>query len=225
MTRRGEQGFTIMEMLIAMSIVAFMMFITWSVTIQIGDDKKFTARVADRNHQMRVGMTRMVHDISMAYLSQNENTDMIEPRTFFIGKGTSEAILRFSSFAHRPMWADANESEQTMISYFLAPSQTERGETNLLRRESRRMTDEGWDNEKAEVDVLISNVEKVEFEYWDWRDKSWRSEWDSASESERGQLPPRVRIKVTVLDRENKSVEFSTQARVEMSERLQFFAN
>ena len=32
MTRRSEQGFTLLEMMIALSIVGMMMFITWSVT-------------------------------------------------------------------------------------------------------------------------------------------------------------------------------------------------
>ncbi len=226
MTRRGERGFTLLEMLIALAIVAMMMFITYSVTAQVGSDKKFVAKISDRNHELRVGITRMVHDISMAYLSANENADIIEPRTFFTGKGTGDALLRFSSFGHRVMWADANESEQTMIVYFTAADQFERGKTNLLRREARRMTDEGWDNVKAEVDVLIHDVEKVEFEYWNWQDNDWQPEWDSTGATgERGRLPTRVKITITVLGRDRKPVEHITQARIMMQERLQFFVN
>lgn len=226
MKQRGEDGFTLLEMLIALAIVAMMMFITWSVTAQVGSDKKFVAKIADRNHEMRVGTTRMVHDISMAYLSSNERSDALEPRTFFIGKGSGEALLRFSSFGHRVMWADANESEQTMISYFTAADQFDRGKTNLLRRESRRMTDEGWNSVKAEVDVLISDIEKVEFEYWNWRDNDWQPEWDSTGATgERARLPARVRITITVLGRDQKLVEHITQARIMMEERLQFFVN
>ena len=212
--------------MIALAIVAIMMFITWSVTAQVGSDKKFVGKVADRNHEMRVGTTRMVHDISMAYLSANESADVLEPRTSFIGKGSGEALLRFSSFGHRVMWADANESEQTMISYFTAPDQFDRRKTNLLRREARRMTDEGWDNVKSEVDTLISDIEKVEFEYWNYNDNDWQSEWDSAGASgDRGRLPSRVRIKITVLGNDRKPIEHITQARIMMEERIQFFVN
>lgn len=226
MRRRGERGFTLLEMLIALAILAMMMFITWSVTAQVGSSKKFVAKVADRNHELRVGTTRMVHDISMAYLSANENADVLEPRTFFIGKGSGEALLRFSSFGHRAIWADANESEQTLISYFTAPDQFTSGKTNLLRRESRRMSDEGWDSVKAEVDILISDIEKVEFEYWNWKDNDWQPEWDSTGATgERGKLPTRVRITITVVGRDRKLIEHITQARIMMEERLQFVTN
>jgi type II secretion system protein J len=223
--RNAQQGFTLLEMLIALAIVAMMMFVAYSVTAQIGGDKKFVAKVADRNHELRVGMTRMVHDISMSYLSQNEKTDILEPRTVFMGKRSGEAILQFSSFAHRVMWADANESEQTMISYFTAPDPYDRQTTNLVRRETRRMTDEGYDSEKAEIDVLVHNIEEIEFEYWNWRDNDWQSEWDSTNDSERGRLPTRVRIKLTVMGRNRKPIVHTTQARIMMEERLQFFTN
>jgi len=178
--RDGQRGFTLLEMMIALAIVAMMMFITWSVTAQIGGDKKAIAKIADRNHELRVAMTRMVHDISMAYLSQNETADVLEPRTIFKGGRGGDALLRFSSFAHQVMWADANESEQTMISYFTAPDPFEHGTTNLLRRETRRMTDEGYDAE---------------------------------------------RITVKVKGRDNNVVSYTTQARIMMEERLQFFTN
>ena len=227
--RRSQQsGFTLLEMLIAMAIVAIMMFITWSVTAQVGDDKKFVAKVSDRNHELRIAMTRMVQDISMAYLSQNEVTDALEPRTFFIGKGQSDAILRFSSLGHRVMWADANESEQTMISYYLGPDPFDRQLTNLYRREARRMSDEGWDQVAAEVDVLVRNVEELELEYWDWRDEEWQSEWDTtAADGERNRLPERVKIKLTVPGRErgDDEREYITQSRIMMQEVLKSFTN
>ncbi|RMH39076.1 MAG: prepilin-type N-terminal cleavage/methylation domain-containing protein [Deltaproteobacteria bacterium] len=226
MTGRSQRGFTVLELLIAMGIVAMMMFIAWSVTAQIAGDKKMVARVADRNRELRVSMARMVRDLSMAYLSQNEATDALEPRTAFIGKGRRDALLRFSSFAHQVLWANAHESEQTMISYFLAPDPRDRNQTNLLRRESRRLSDEGWDQVPHDVDLLVRDVEEVEFEYWDWRENEWRREWDTtAADGQRGRLPTRVRIKITVKGRDGKPVVYTTQARLMMQERLQFFAN
>jgi len=223
-TRQG--GFTIMEMMIAMAIVAIMMFITWSVTAQVAGDKKFAGKVNDRNHELRVGMARMVSDISMAYLSANEPTDVMEPRTFFIGKGAGESLLRFSTLSHAVLWANANESEQSLISYFTTADPFDRRMTNLVRRESRRMTYEGWEQEAAEIDILVHDVEKVEFEYWDWNAKEWQAEWDTKSaDVGGGRLPSRVRIKVTVRGRDDKEVVHSTQARIMLEERMQMFAN
>ncbi len=211
-----------MEMLIALSIVAIMMSITWSVTSQLGADRKHVTRVASRNHEIRVATTRMVEDISQAYLSGNENTSALERRTFFIGKSGGEYLLRFSSFARQALWADANESEQTYIAYYVDNDPYERSQKNLLRRTSRRLGDEGWDQERAEVDVLIRDVEEVEFEYWNWQDNEWDSDWDSTNDTNRNRLPSRVRIKVTVQGEDRKKIDHITQSRLGMEEMIVF---
>ncbi len=228
MTERQQQqgGFTILELLISIAIVSFMMMIAWSAFAQIGDSRKHMEVVRRDNREIRIAMTRMATDLSMAYLSANETNDALEARTFFIAKRSGEYPLRFSSLAHRVLWSNANESEQTMITYGLAPDPFERSTTNLVRRESRRMTDEGWDQVIYEADILVHDVEKVEFEYWNWRDKEWQPEWDSTQESERGRLPSRVRIKLTVRRKrggEYKEIVRTTQARLMMEERLNFF--
>jgi type II secretion system protein J len=228
MTRAGagQGGFTFVEVMISLGILSGMMFITWSVTSQIGSDRVVAKRVADRNHELRVAAIRMTADLSMAYISANQISDTLEPRTFFFGKQSGETPLRFSAFAHRVLWADANESEQTVIAYYTAPDLDDKSKTNLLRRESRRMTDERWDSKPAEIDILVHDIEKLELEYWDWRDKDWQTEWDSTqADAERGRLPSRVRMRVTVLGRNRKEVVHETQARITMEEELRFFAN
>jgi general secretion pathway protein J len=222
---RLQRGFTVLELMISVAIVAVMMMISWSVTSQVINDKKFVAGVNDRNHELQVAMTRMVQDISMAYLSGNEPPGALEPRTFFIGKGQSEALLRFSSLGHRVMWADANESEQTIISYYTDNDPYDRRLKNLYRGEARRISAEGWDQAPAEVDLLVRDVQAVKFEYWSWQDEDWKSEWDSNSDSSRNRVPTRVKIEVTVEGRDGEPHKHITQARVMMEERLVFLAN
>ena len=88
------------------------------------------------------------------------------------------------------------------------------------------MSDEGYDAVASEVDVLVHDIEEVGFEYWSWRDSDWQPEWDSTgADGDRGTLPTRVRITVTVLGRDRKVIKHITQARIMMTERLQFFTN
>lgn len=81
----------------------------------------------------------------------------------------------------------------------------------------------------AEVDLLIRDVESVKFEYYDWKDKSWKERWDSTqADAERSRLPTRVRITVEVgIDRgdDHEVVKYITQARLSMQEELKFFTN
>jgi type II secretion system protein J len=220
-------GFTLIEVTIALAIVAFMMMIAWSTTTSSSQAKKYFEAYEERNHEIRIAQARISKDISSAYLSANENQHVQDRRTLFIGKGSSlDALLRFSSLGHSSLWAEANESEQTLISYFTDNDLEDRSKTNLLRRESRRLSNESWESEPAEIDLLLRDIEKIEFEYYDWRDEEWKNDWDSTSESQRGRLPTRVRITIEIKSESGSTnVKYTTQSRIMMQEQLRFFTN
>ncbi len=224
--RHRQRGFTLIEVTIALSILAFMMVITWSTTSSSSQAKKHFESLQERHHEIRTAMGRMARDISSAYLSANENQNMQERRTLFVGKSHGSVHeLRFSSMSHSSLWAEANESEQTLIAYLADDDREERGKTNLIRRESRRLSNEPWKGEPAELDVLLRDVDKVSFEYFDWRDSEWKQDWDSTEESDRNRLPTRVRITVEVPTEGGNTVTYTTQARIMMQEQLRFYTN
>jgi type II secretory pathway component PulJ len=218
---------TLLEVLIALGILAFMMLLTWRSIQTTVEAKKQVEVVQDREHEIRVAMGRMVADLEMAYISANENQTITDRRTLFIGTQSNGVDqLRFSSLAHMPLWADANESEQTMIAYYPESDQEQSRQTNLMRRESRRLSNENWQQEPAEIDVLLRDVEKVDFAYYDYRDKEWKERWDTTqADGERGRLPFYVRIVVEVSGPNGKPRKFTTTARLMMQEELRFFTN
>lgn len=222
--RRAESGLTLVELMLSLSLLALMMFLAWSTTTGTMRIKKGLEANQSRNHEIRVAMSRMVRDLSSAYLSANENTNasVEQRRTVFIGKSTSSVDeLRFSSLAHEPMWANANESEQTLIQYLAESDPDKSGVTNLVRREARRLSDENFKQEPAEYDILLHDIERVKFEYWDWREKDWKERWDStAADGERNRLPTRVRITIEIENEDDKEFTFTTQARLMMQEQL-----
>ena len=50
--------------------------------------------------------------------------------------------IRFSTMGHRVLWADANESEQTVISYLSHDDPEHSGVVDWVRREQRRQESE-----------------------------------------------------------------------------------
>lgn len=228
MTReRHQAGFTLVELMIAVAITTFMMITAWSTTSGTAVARRNAEQIQARNHEIRVAMNIMASDLSSAYISANEDQNDPDRRTLFIGeKESSVDELRFSSFNHRTLWADANESEQTLIAYYAEDDPEDSSVTNLLRRESRRLSNEPWQQEPAQVDVLLRDVQEVSFEYWDWREKEWKETWDStAADAENGRLPYRVRITIELENDAGKTVTFTSQARLLLQEELQFFAN
>jgi general secretion pathway protein J len=225
MSRRrpvGQAGMTLLEIMIAMAILTFMMAIAWATVSGTSTAKRNTEASQARNRELRVGMARMVRDLSHAYLSENEDANLLDRRTMFIGKDATIAELRFSSLAHVAMWGDADESEQTLIAYYAETDPADSSRTNLVRRESRRLSNENWKNEPAEIDLLIPDVERVGFEYWDHTDKEWKTSWDSTgSDGQARRLPTRVRIMVEI-KRGDDTVKYTTQARLILQERVGF---
>ncbi len=218
MTR--QRGLTLIEIMISLAIMGFMMTIAWT-TIRSASEARvnFTA-LEERNHEVRVAMARMVQDLQSAYLSSNEDQSFDNRRTLFVGK--SEA-LRFSSFGHVSLWSDANESDQTLISYYVDDDRENQGKDALYRKELRRTSNEPWEGEPGEHDVLLRDIEKVEIEYWDWKDKKWQETWDTTKgDSEPKRLPTRVRIELTYKNGRGEELKISTQARLLLQEELSF---
>jgi len=222
-----QRGMTLIEVMVAISILTVMMMITWRSFGSTAAAKIEVDVIQERNHEIRVALNRMVEDLETAYLSQNEDQSAQDRRTMFIAKDSGVVgELRFSSLGHMVLWADANESSQTLINYYDEADPDDSSQTNLMRRESRRLSNENWENEPAEVDVLLRNIKKVSFQYYDHRDQDWKKRWNSMqADAERGRVPfyIRVRIEVPGPDGEDDRI-YTTQARPMMQEELRFFS-
>jgi len=229
MTRaRTQAGLTLIEIMIAIAIMALMMAMAWTTTRSTANASQEFVGIQRRNHEIRVALDRVVADLEAAYLSANEDLNATEHRTLFVDKGGGGKVpdLRFSSLTHLPLWADAHESEQTQISYSVQNEHDDASKTDWLRREARRVSNRPWKQEPADTDVLIHDIEKVEFQYWNWRNNEWQDHWDStATDAERMRLPTRVKISVTYRNPRGEDVQITTQARLLMQEPLIFITS
>jgi general secretion pathway protein J len=230
MRGRREGGFTLIEVMIAVGVLCLMMAIAWGTVVQTMRANQHFGAVEDRYREARNALGRMVTDIESAYISQNEDTTQQERRTFFIGDNTGEVnSLRFSAFAHTRLYADANESDQTIVAYLSGPDPVNRGQTDVLRRETRRMpsTQQGekWDSIAGSTDVLFAGVSKLKIAYFDSRDASWKESWSTLGvEGSANRMPDRVRISLSFVDEDGKEITLTTQAKVYLQEMLNFYA-
>jgi len=222
-----QKGFTLIEVMVAIAILALMMVVGWSVSNSITKAKKQYGAQQDRWREARLALSRMSRDFEMAYLSGNEDRTRDTTRTFFSGEaegGIDKA--QFSTFAHTPLYADANESDQTIVSYSAEPDLVDRKKTNLVRRETRRLTGEKPDQIPGATEVLFTDVSKLDLAYYDFKTKEWRDTWSTAgSDTNANRLPDRVRIKLTFVDTNGQEITVTTQARIYLQEVISFYAN
>jgi type II secretory pathway component PulJ len=210
--------------MIAIAILVIMMTLAWKTIANTSESKKVFEKYEERNHELRMALGRIVRDFEGAYLSRNEDQNAVNPRTLFVAKSSFKLPeLRFSTFGHRVLWADANESDQTVISYQSHDDPEHSGVVDWIRREQRRVSNEQPDSEPAEYDVLIHDIIGAKLEFFDWKNTEWKDTWNTTQvDAQRGYLPSRVRITITTKGPDGKDYKVTTQARVWMQEALNF---
>lgn len=220
MTRRGM---TMIEVLVAMGIVTMMMLAVWrsfSVTVRVSE---MSVDIQERYSTVRNAMDRMAAELSTAYLSFNRNPAEARHFTLFEGRrdGQGDSVT-FSSFGHLRIRRDSNESDQTVIQYFIERDPNDLNRTHLYRRETKRLTGDRPEDLRrfAPAYVLCEDVESLEFEFWDPIRLDWIDEWrTTVAEGQPDRLPPRVRIKLGI-KYEGEIQYFVTQAVLPMQEKL-----
>ncbi len=224
MKRRAQAGLTLVEVMIASAVMVMMMTLAWRTISNTSDTRRSSGKYQERNHELRIALGRAVSDFEGAYISMNEDQNASHRRTMLIAKsGSRVPDVQFSTMNHRVLWADANESEQTVIRYMALDNRERPGEVDWVRAERRRPSNEPPDDEPAEYDVLARNIEKVEIQFWNWKNLEWQDTWDTTqADGQKNFLPSRVKITVTVKGPEGNDIKMSTQARIMMQEALNF---
>ena len=224
MSRRNRNGLTLLEVMIASAVMVIMMALAWQTIANTSDRRRTFQAYEERNHEIRMALDRCVRDFEAAYLSRNEDTTANHPRTLFVAAAKSAVpSIRFSTLGHRSLWADANESDQTIIQYLAHASPGHAGQVDWIRREQRRPSNLPPEEQPSDYDVLVHDIVTVKFEFWNWKNLDWQETWDTTqSDGQRGWLPSRVKITLTVKGIDGNDVALSTQARITMQEPLNF---
>jgi len=221
--RRASSGFTMIELMLAMAIFAFITTIMWGSFSQTASTKKTIQSEQDRAHTVRVALTRMARELEMAYLSDNENTAITNRRTFFAASARADVDeVTFASFAHQRLRAGAAEGDSALISYYGAPDPDNRRVLNLMRRETRRLQAEDPSSLLGEAYILCPDVARVKFAFYDHRKKEWQTDWSTLDASGTPYLPAHVRITLTVTDERGREVSYSTDARIQVTENVSY---
>lgn len=216
------RAFTLIEIMVAVSIVAIVTTLTWGAFRDTFRTKSQIEATATRYRTVRLALERMARELSMAYVSQNEDRSQAERRTRMVGKrhGDLDEVM-FSYFGHQRLYQDANECDTAMVYYYAARDRDDSRKQNLMRRETRRLSNYKIDEQAGEADIVCDDVIKLQLSYYDARDKVWRDEWTTINaDGQMDRLPSKIKITMTVRDERGKDVPFQTETRLTMSEPL-----
>ena len=216
MRRRGKPGFTPIEVMIALAILAGVAAIVWRSMALTFETKKRVSQINDRYHEGRQVMLRLARELRMSFLRAELPDEFKEEdppfTTQFLGE---EDELYFVATAHLRLHANARESDQAEFHYFLkSGDEGEYEGKTLYRRESARV-DHRPDKGGA-IWPLIQGVKELKFEYWDDKkeiaDDAWKRSWNTKGE-DKDLLPSRIRITLILnMGDDRPEIRFVTQA-------------
>lgn len=220
---RRSRGLTLIEVMISLAVLSMMMVSVWSSFNGTLRAMESSEEIQNRYSIVRNGLLRLETELSMTYLSFNRPIDEVRHFTLLDGRDSFESdSITFSAFAHLRVRKDANESDQSVIQYFLDQDPEDKSRTHLYRRESRRLTgDLPEDLERFfPAYVLVEDVVSFDVKYWNVQDLDWQDEWrTNAVDYQPDRLPQRIKITIGVQDGDDV-VLFTTQVVLMMQEKI-----
>jgi general secretion pathway protein J len=219
-TKARQTGFTLLEVMIAMAILAAMALALFVATNQVLNSKANTEGRDDATHAVVQAMGRISGDLEMAVMIKSKD---LLGATFdgeYALEG-QEQRLDFVTMSHSRFLADSKESEISEVSYYLTPMPDDPNLQILMRREATSV-DKNLQQGGIAYPIL-ENVQSLRFEYLDFKSDEYKKVWDSKSMDSNNRLPQAVKITVETLlpDDEEKST-FTTLAPIQMKEPLNF---
>jgi len=197
---RASRAFSLLEILIAASLLAIIgAMLTQSLSSSM-DAKDIIETTSNRTHVVRAAVSRVVDELSMAYLSSHRPTMGAPVRAMTGFKGERDRI-DFTALGYVARIENEKKSDQRQMSYFLDTDPRTRTKS-LMRREQANLDDDF--EEGGRVQTLLTDVRELEFQYFDPVKNDWADKWD-AQGTELNRLPARIRIEITaVVDGEER---------------------
>jgi general secretion pathway protein J len=194
--RSRVRAMTMIEVMVAIAILAMVAVLIHGVISSLSRGKKGEEMRADRAHEAREAMQRIVRDLSAAYLSMHvpSNQALITQKTAFVGRSSiSFDRIDFTAFAHLRTDRDSHESDQAEVGYFAARDPNVADKMDLVRREQ---TPIDLDPLKGGiVNVVAEDIDQFDVHYLDPQTGQWVETWDSMQVTgQPNRLPLEVKI-------------------------------
>ncbi|MGH7298326.1 MAG: type II secretion system protein GspJ, partial [Polyangiaceae bacterium] len=193
-------GMTLLEILVAIAILAMVAVLIHGVIDSLSRGRKGEGMRAERAHEGREAMLRMVRDLSGAYLSMHVPAipALMTSRTAFVGKSSSPYDrIDFTAFAHLRTERDSHESDQAEVGYFVVADPEVSDKMDLVRREQTPIDFEPLKG--GIVNVVAEDVERFDVRFLDPMTGMWVETWDSMQVTgQPNRLPLEVEITIVL---------------------------
>jgi general secretion pathway protein J len=226
MSRARSRGLTLIEVMVAVAVMAGIAVMIHGVMVSLSNGKKGEAMRAERVHQGREAMQRIVRDLSAAYLSMHVPPipALQTERTAFVGRSSSDFDrIDFTAFAHMRTERDSHESDQAEVGYFVVRDPEVDGKMDLVRREQ---TPIDYDPLRGGiVNVVAEDVDEFHIRYMDPLTGQWVTTWDSmqiTGQPNRMPLEVEITIEIKGVNEDAPPYRYTTKVFIPIQQPLNF---
>lgn len=211
----NKKGFTLIEVLVSVGILAMIMGSVFQSTRQTLDSKERIEKRDAIYHQGRVALRKITDDLSMSFLIKSpaeraaaaavtgmataEVPTRPRPITFFIGEDRGERDeVRFTTLSNIRLFKNAKQSDQARVRYSVSASPDDPQMINLVRTFSPHLNEN--DTVEGSSFVMAENIREFSIEYYDLRKQEWERTWNTATIDWKDRLPRAVRVTLSFPD-------------------------
>lgn len=214
-TARTRAGFTLLEVLVAVAVLAMITAMVWYSINQTFLAMDIVRADADTIRQARQVSSRVPHELSAAFLPMNLSpTSNVKYEFVAEDEGDTDRV-RFATIAHTKLYQDVNESDQSEVEYFCETNPKKSGTYRLFRREDPVIDDRP---DEGGVTLLVAeDVKEFELSYYDSNRDEWIDDWDTTRTDQSNRLPYAMRLTLTLVDPDGFDRTFVTSSIIRMA--------
>ncbi len=194
--RRARSGFTLIEIVVAVAILALIGVLTFQTIATALDARDWLEKDDDSNQSARIAMDRLHRDFELAWLTPNIQA-VNTFKTIFVAKDENPDTIWFTTLSHRRLHRDARECDETEVTYWTEDDPTHDDALVLLRREAPRIDQEP--EKGGPILPLAYGVKTFNVRYLDPTTNEWKDEWDTTGAETPYRLPRAVRLVLEML--------------------------
>ena len=186
--------------MVAVAVLAAVAVLIHGVMTSLSKGRKGEAVRAERVHQGREAMLRIVRDLSSAYISMHVPAipALVTGKTGFVGRSsTPYDRVDFTAFAHMRTERESHESDEAEVGYFVARDPDVDDKMDLVRREQTPIDIDPLRG--GIVNVVAENVQEFHVRYLDPMTSQWVTTWDTMQiTGQPNRLPLEVEITIVL---------------------------